>query len=49
MKDDSAIPEFIIPSYGPNILILRFGEEGPQKKGSYVFTISGSITQLDFT
>ncbi len=49
MKDGSAIPDFITPSYQPNALNLGFSSDGSQKKGSYVFTITGSITQLDFS
>ena len=47
MKDGSPIPHFIIPIYEPNILKLEFSSDGPQKKGDYVFSITGSVAQVD--
>jgi len=49
MKDGSPIPDFIIPSYEPNKLTLGFSSDGSQKKGNYVFSITGLIIQLDIS
>ena len=49
MKDGSSIPDFIAPRYEPNNLLIVFSSDGSQKKGSYVFSIIGSIMQLDFS
>ena len=49
MKDGSPIPHFIVPIYEPNILKLEFSSDCPQKKGDYVFSITGSVAQVDFS
>jgi hypothetical protein len=43
MKDGSPIPNFIIQNNESNKLALGFSSDGSQKKGSYVFSITGSI------